>query len=424
VIHTLARRVAGPVTAALLACPLPALAVTPPARRIVVAPDGPVPTVRAALRQARAGDTIVITAGVYREPRLEVTVPVTLLGAGAAVLDGGGDHEVLTVRADDVTIRGLTIRNVAPSFVEDRAGIRLDGVRACVVADNRLIGTFFGIYASRSAGCSITGNRIEGNARRQTQAGNAIHLFSSTGFTVTGNRISGHRDGIYLEFSPHAVLVGNESRSNVRYGLHFMYSDSCEYRRNVFAGNVSGVAVMYSRGVTMVGNRFEDNWGPAAYGLLLKEIKDSRIEDNVLARNTVGLFAEGADRMVVTGNQFVRNGWALRLMADATDNEFRHNRFIGNTFDVATNSQASSPSTFSENYWDAYEGYDLNRDGIGDVPFRPVRLTSILVEQNEPMLILLHSFFLDLLEVAERIMPVLTPDGLADRRPLMRWKAS
>jgi nitrous oxidase accessory protein len=412
------------VDSALLAAAMAALvAVQPPARRIVVAPEGPVATVGAALRQARAGDTIVITAGVYREPRLEVRVPVTLIGVGAAILDGGGDHEVLTVRADGVTIRGLTIRNVAPSFVEDRAGIRLDGVRGCVVADNRLFDTFFGIYAARSTGCTIAGNRIEGHARRQTEAGNAIHLFSSTGFTVTGNRISGHRDGIYLEFSPHAVIADNESRKNLRYGLHFMFSDSCEYRRNVFAGNVSGVAVMYSHRVTMIGNRFEDNWGPAAYGLLLKEIKDSRVEDNVLTRNTVGLYAESADRLVVTGNQFVQNGWAIRLMADATDTEFRHNRFVGNTFDVATNSRSSSPSTFAENYWDAYEGYDLDHDGVGDVPFRPVRLASVLVEQNEPMLILLRSFFLDLLEVAERVMPVLTPDGLVDRRPLMHWRS-
>ena len=88
--------------------------------------------------------------------------------------------------------------------------------------------------------------------------------------------------------------------------------------------------------------------------------------------------------MVVEGNQFIRNGWALRLMADAVDNSFRRNRFEGNTFDVATNSQASSPSTFAGNYWDGYAGYDLDHDGFGDVPFRPVRLFSVLVEQHEP----------------------------------------
>jgi nitrous oxidase accessory protein len=192
----------------------------------------------------------------------------------------------------------------------------------------------------------------------------------------------------------------------------------------VFAVNASGVAVMYSRSVTVADNRFEDNRGPAAYGLLLKEIKDSRIEGNLFARNTVGIFAEGADRMVVEGNQFIRNGWALRLMADAVDNSFRRNRFEGNTFDVATNSQASSPSTFAGNYWDGYAGYDLDHDGFGDAPFRPVRLFSVLVEQNEPMLILLRSFFLDLLEVAERLVPVITPEALVDAHPLMRWRDS
>ena len=393
-------------------------------RRIVVAPGGPVPTVTAALRLAHAGDTIVIAAGVYREPRIEVTVPVVILGMSGAVLDGSGTHEVLTVRADDVTVRGLSIRNVGTSFTEDRAGIRIAGARGCVIADNRLTDTFFGIYAERAADCVVSGNLIEGGGRRQATSGNAIHLFYSTGFTVTRNRVVGHRDGIYLEFSSGVSLTDNDSRGNLRYGLHFMFSDSCDYRRNLFAHNVSGVAVMYSRGVTMVENRFEDNWGPAAYGLLLKEIKDSRIEGNLLARNTVGLFAESVDRVVIERNQFLRNGWAVRLMASATDNSFRWNRFEGNTFDVATNSQGSSSSRFAENYWDGYAGYDLDRDGFGDTPFRPVRLFSVIVEQNEPTLILLRSFFIDLLEAAERVMPVLTPEALVDSRPMMRWRVS
>ncbi len=393
----------------------------PPSRRIVVAQAGPVPTIAAALARAHAGDTIVVTAGVYREPRLEVTVPVTILGQGNAVLDGGGDHEVLTVRADDVTVRGLTIRNVGVSYVEDRAGIRLDRARRCTIADNLLLDTFFGIYAARAEGCVISGNRIQGRARQQTAAGNGIHLFSSAGFTVSRNLIAGHRDGIYLEFSRRATIAGNESRGNLRYGLHFMYSDSCTYQGNAFVGNTAGVAVMYSRSVTMTRNRFEDNRGAAAYGLLLKEIKDSRIEDNVLARNTVGLFAEGVDRTSVERNQFLDNGWAIRLMADATENAFVHNRFEGNTFDVTTNSQASSPSTFAENYWDSYAGYDLDRDGIGDVPHRPVRLFAVLAEQNKPLLILLHSFLFDLLDAAERVIPLITPETLADARPLMRW---
>jgi nitrous oxidase accessory protein len=393
-------------------------------RRITVEPGSATATLTAALRQARPRDTILVLSGTYQEPRIVVALPVTILGQGAPTFDGQGSHEILTVVADGVTIRGLTLRNVGHSYTEDRAAIRLEGVRDCAVTGNRFVAAFFGVYAARSAECVIADNVLEGRGGDQTTLANAIHLFQSADFLVARNRIRGHRDGVYLEFSPRARIVDNESAANLRYGLHFMYSDSCEYRGNRFVGNGAGVAVMYSRAVTMVGNRFEDNWGPAAYGLLLKEIKDSRVERNVFSRNSTGIYAEGSDRIVIAGNQFLGNGWAVRLMGDATDNSFRRNRFEGNSFDVATNSSRGSPSTFAENFWDGYAGYDLDRDGFGDVPHRPVRLFSILVEQSEPALILLRSFFLDLLDLAERVVPVITPELMVDGRPLMRWSAS
>ncbi len=401
-------------------------AVAPPAaaQRAVVEPGGPIPTLTDALRSSRPGDTIVVRAGVYREPRIVIATPVTILGEGNPVFDGGGDHEVLTVKADRVTIRGLTVRNVGASYTEDRAGIRLDGVTGCTIEANRLVGTFFGVYAARSSSCTVADNSFEGQGRSQSGSGNAIHLFYSDGFTVARNRIRGHRDGIYLEFSPRTTIADNESTGNLRYGLHFMYSDTCVYRNNTFGRNGAGVAVMYSRSITMLGNRFEDNRGSAAYGLLLKEIKDSRVQGNLLTRNTVGIYAEASDRNRIEDNQFIENGWAVRLMADAADNTFRRNRFEGNSFDVATNSTLGGSGTFAENYWDGYAGYDLDRDGYGDVPYRPVRLFSVLVEQSEPSIILLRSFFLDLLDLAERVAPVITPERLVDGRPLMRWKAS
>ncbi|HEY7614782.1 MAG TPA: nitrous oxide reductase family maturation protein NosD [Gemmatimonadales bacterium] len=408
----------------LLLALLAGLASQRPASPILVEPGGAVPTLAAALRQARPGDTILVLPGTYREPRIVVAVPVTILGRDDPTFDGEGLHEILTVTADRVTIRGLTLRNVGHSYTEDRAAIRLDGVRGCSITGNRFVAAFFGIYAARSSGCLVTDNVLEGRGGRQTTSGNAIHLFQSDGFIVARNRIRGHRDGIYLEFSPRARILDNESVANLRYGLHFMYSDSCEYRGNRFLRNGAGVAVMYSRAISMIGNRFEDNWGPAAYGLLLKDIKDSRVEGNLLSRNSTGLYAEGSDRIVVAGNQFLGNGWAVRLMADAIDNTFRRNRFEGNSFDVATNSSRAGASSFAENFWDSYAGYDLDRDGYGDVPFRPVRLFSVLVEQSEPAIILLRSFFLDLLDLAERVMPAITPERLVDTRPLMRWSAS
>jgi nitrous oxidase accessory protein len=198
-----------------------------------------------------------------------------------------------------------------------------------------------------------------------------------------------------------------------------MFSDRCTYRGNAFRRNGAGVAVMYTERVEMVDNEFIDNWGSAAFGLLLKDITDSRIVGNVFERNTTALYAEGLNRTEVTGNDFSRNGRAVKILANSLDNVFSGNNFTGNTFDVVTNSRRTY-STFTGNHWDAYRGYDLDHDGYGDVPFHPVRLFSLLVESNPPSLILLRSLFVRLLDMAERVLPALTPDELRDDRPSMR----
>ena len=386
---------------------------------IVVSPGGPVRTIGQALGLAPAGGRIVVRAGVYREPTLRLTRPVELTGDSGAVLDGEGRRQLMTITGDDVTVRGLTLRNVGMSYTEDRAAIKAVGVRGCVIEDNRVEEGFFGIYLARSTGCRIVRNVLSARGRTEVGSGNGIHLWSSDSVLIEGNTISGYRDGIYFEFVRGSTIRGNTSERNLRYGLHFMYSDGCHYRANLFRANGSGVAVMYSKNVEMTGNRFEDNWGSAAYGLLLKEMSDSRVIGNTFARNTTGLVAEGADRLEARDNDFIEDGWAVRMTASSSDARFTGNNFIGNTFDVATNSRQAF-STFAGNYWDAYRGYDLDRDGYGDVPHRPVRLFSLIVEHNEPALILLRSLFVRVLDVAERTVPLLTPATLSDERPAMR----
>lgn len=388
-------------------------------RQLDVWPDRGLRSVGAAVAAAHNGDTVVVHAGLYREPQIVVDKRVAIIGDGAPVLDGEGKHAILLVTADDVTVRGLVLRNVGTSFVEDRAAIRVNRARGCVIERNRLENAFFGIYLANVTDCRVSANVIRASATRETESGNGIHLWTSRRITIVGNQVSGHRDGIYFEFVHDSDIRDNLSTGNLRYGLHFMYSDDCRYVQNVFRHNGSGVAVMYTKRVQMTGNRFEDNWGSAAYGLLLKEISDARLERNVFAHNTTGLLADGANRIVAEHNEFVGNGWALKLEASTVDGRFERNNFSENSFDVATNSRSPS-TTFANNYWDTYRGYDLNRDGVGDVPHRPVRLFSMLVEHNPPALILMHSAFVELLDGAERLIPTLTPDALVDARPIMR----
>ena len=386
---------------------------------VVVSPSGAVRTLTEALRLTATGGRILVKPGVYREPTLVVDRPVTITGEPGAVLDGNGSHQIMTVTADDVTIRGLELRNVATSYVEDRAAIKVQDATNCVIEHNRIEDTFFGIYLARVDRCRVAHNRLHARAGKESASGNGIHLWTSTRATIEGNEITGHRDGIYLEFVHESEVRDNVSEGNLRYGMHFMYSDDCRYVANTFRHNGSGVAVMYTKRVAMIDNRFEDNWGSAAYGLLLKEILEPTLRGNRFTRNSVGLLVDGVTRLEADRNQFSQNGWAVKLLASAQDGRFTHNEFVGNTFDVATNSRETTTS-FAGNYWDDYTGYDLNRDGTGDVPHHPVRLFSFLVAENEPMLITLRSPFVALLDVAERVLPSLTPATLADGSPAMK----
>ena len=171
----------------------------------------------------------------------------------------------------------------------------------------------FGIYLEQAADCIVRHNEVSAHGLTQNTSGNGIHLWHSPNALIEDNHVDGHRDGIYFEFSEHGVTRRNISEHSERYGLHFMFSDSCRYEKNIFRDNNSGVAVMYSRGIVMRGNRFERSWGGAAYGLLLKEILGGRIEGNRFEKNSTGVYLEGSAHLAIRDNEFV----AQRLGGEA-----------------------------------------------------------------------------------------------------------
>jgi nitrous oxidase accessory protein len=413
------RRVAIALGALILwiAAPIASGAVT-----VRVAHDGPVADIASALALAQPGDTVRVEAGTYFEYQLTIDKPIVLVGVGDPVIDAHDQGEILLVTAPGTVIRGFTFKNVGVSFMEDRAAVRVRRAGSVVVEDNRLENAFFGIYIEHSDDVVIRGNVLAGLATREVTTGNGIHLWYCKRARIENNEVRGHRDGIYFEFVENSVVRGNVSANNLRYGLHFMFSHEDDYIDNRFIANGAGVAVMYTHTVVMRGNLFERNWGMSSYGLLLKDINDSDIRDNVFRGNTVGLYTEGSNRLTVEENQFIDNGYATRIMANSMDNVFRRNVFRGNAFDVSTNSRQNF-NTFDSNYWSEYTVYDLDGDGVGDVPHHPVRLFSLLVENTPPGVVLLGSLFVSLIDTAERVMPVLTPETLVDSHPLMSAEA-
>ena len=383
---------------------------------------GQLPTIKLAIEKAQPGDTIIIHSGVYKEGNIIIKKPLTVLGDHYPLLDGENKYEIFTIVADHVTISGLHLANTGIASIEDIAAIKGVEANDLKVISNKFENTYFGIHLSNCINSLIEGNTLRSDAEAEHQIGNGIHLWKCEYALIRKNKVTGHRDGIYFEFVTRSKVEENLSYGNLRYGLHFMFSHEDEYRNNTFRNNGSGVAVMYTMGVTMVGNRFEENWGSSSYGLLLKDIRDSKIERNTFYKNTIGVLMEGCTRSHFKENEFNQNGWALKIQANCDANTFIENNFTSNTFDVATNGSISL-NTISKNYWDKYEGYDLNRDGVGDIPYRPVSLYGMVVEKMPTAVMLWRSFLVTLLDRAEKVMPVVTPENLKDEFPAMKFIA-
>lgn len=372
-----------------------------------------------AVAAAANGDTIIVNSGNYFEKNLVIGKSIVLKGVGYPVLDAENKYENVSIKANNVVIDGFLLEHTGVSSIVDFAAIKIYNSRNVTVINNIVKDAFFGIYSQFGISCLIKNNTLVAVAKNEQQSGNGIHCWKSDSMQIIANSISGHRDGIYFEFVTNSVIWRNNSFKNLRYGLHFMFSNDDAYISNIFENNGAGVAVMFSKGVKMFSNFFKENWGDAAYGILLKEINDSYIEGNHFEKNTSAIYAEGANRIVMQKNTFKNNGWAFKIQASCTDITLEQNNFLGNTFDVGTNGSLVL-NHFNNNYWDKYEGYDLNHDHIGDVPYRPVSMYSIIIEKNPPAMILFHSMIVSLMDKSEKVIPSLTPENLKDEHPLMK----
>jgi nitrous oxidase accessory protein len=204
-------------------------------------------TIVDAIEVSDSGDVVLIQKGIYKEGNIIVDKSITIKGLDFPILDGENKTEILTITADGVTIEGLQIQNVGTSYIEDRAGLRIRKSKKFTIRNNILLNTFFGISLEHASDGVVENNKVIGKAELEMSSGNAIHLWYCKQIQIRKNLVQHHRDGIYLEFVDNSVVEGNVSEDNLRYGLHFMFSNNDDYLNNEFRRNGAGVAVMFSK---------------------------------------------------------------------------------------------------------------------------------------------------------------------------------
>jgi len=418
----------GLVTIACLGFGLASFATEGFGKTIAVGSGAEFTSIRKAIAGAQPGDILEVGAGTYIG-NLVLDKPLTLIGVGQPVIRGDDHGSVITVNTvngEGCTIRGFTIEHSGGMLVDEDSGILLKsgGNR---IERNEFKDVLFGIYLFGSEHNQIIGNTIHGRPLPDLgERGSGIHIWNAGDNIILDNTIVDARDGMYLQNAHNSTIRGNRI-SNLRYGLHYMYSDDNVFEDNIFDHNVAGAAIMYSRNIQFRRNAFVHNRGFSSFGILFQGTDQCLAEDNVIADNEVGVFLEAHSHSVFRKNLIAGNDLALEMFSSAEGNTFESNNFIGNLSPLQIVGRSTTTSwngAQAGNFWSDYDGYDLDADGIGDIPFK-IQNVFEHMEGNYPRLrIYLLSPASQALALAEKGFPIIEGSREFDRKPLMRPAAS
>jgi nitrous oxidase accessory protein len=380
-----------------------------------------------ALEAAGDGDRIEVQGGIH-DGNLVIDRPVQLIGSDGAVIDAGGQGTVLHITAPDVTVQGFIVRGSGISLDREDSGLLVEGERA-TIRDNRVEDTLFGIYLRFANDSQILNNVVISKPLSLARRGDGVRTWYSHNVVIDGNTVRDGRD-VILWYSEGGI-VRNNVFDRGRYGLHLMFSDRAIIEGNSLRGNSVGLYAMYSRDPHIVSNVMADNYGASGIGLGLKDVDDALIEANRIVNNRVGVYVDNSPREIDSEVHFYRNALAYNGIGIGFFPSVRRNTLVENTFEdniqhvaIIGGGQLRDITWTVDgrgNYWSDYVGYDANRDGVGDVPYRSERLFESVTDDHPSLRLFLFSPAALGIDFAARAFPAVRPQPkLIDTGPLMQ----
>lgn len=367
------------------------------------------------------GGTLQLAAGVYQGPAT-ISRPITLQGAGKAIIQGDGHSTVLSVLADGVTLRGLRLRASGDSQDRLDAGVQLQGSRHRV-EDNDFEDVLFGIHLKGVTHSLIKNNRVTGKALLPGMRGDSLRLWNSQHNRIEDNRFTRGRD-LTLTNSAHNQLLRNHF-SDGRYGMHIIFSPHFLAEDNRLTHTGTGIVVLYSPHLTLRRNHVAHALTDGGAGIMIRESDESLVENNEILHCAVGMKvdspAAGTSRLTVRGNHFAHNIVGLYFYGEAGGHDFTHNRLDSNLTSVGISAPgAGSANRWSDNQWDDYQGFDRNGDKLGDSPHEILLYADRIWMETPKAIFFRNSPAFELLDFLERLAPFSTPHRvLQDVRPRM-----
>ena len=383
---------------------------------------------RAAIETAAPGDILRLGNTRYDGP-IVIDRPLALLGDRDSRIVGNGEGTVVSVEADDVTLKGLYITGSGRKLDQLDSGIALaKGTRRGLIEGNRVVRNLIGVDVQGAIDATVRGNTIVGRTDlRRAEMGSGIYVWNAPGLLVEHNDIRRGRDGIFVSTSMKARYRFNRMQE-LRFAFHSMYANDIVLENNLSRGNTLGFAFMFSRNVTATDNL---SVGDATHGLFLNSVRDSRlIHNEVRDGGEKCLFVYGATRNRFEGNRLEGCDIGIHLTGGASENVLTGNAIIGNRTQVkyvgtrwlewSGVSEADGKTTARRgNYWSDHVAFDIDGDGMADSPYRPNDTVDVLTWSQPMTRLLLGAPAVQLIRWAQSRFPGLLPGGVIDSHPLM-----
>jgi nitrous oxidase accessory protein len=374
-----------------------------------------------AITAARAGDTIRVHDGRHIGQFI-LDKQLILEGVGKPVLRGTGQGSVVIVTVDHCAVRGFRIEHSGRDLQAEDSGLLLKS-NDNRVEDNELRDVLYGIYLFHSQHNVIRHNTVYG--RRELQLGGrgaGLHVWNSHDNLIEDNFITEERDGLYIQ-NGHRNTIRRNRVTHLRYGLHYMNSDDNTFDDNLFAHNIAGAAIMYSKRIAFRRNAFIHNRGFSSFGILFQECEESVAENNFIIDNATGIFMEALRKSAFRRNVIAENDTAMQIFSSSTGNLFTENNFVENISPLQLVGKRTDTRWQVDgrgNYWSDYDGYDLNGDGIGDVPHKIQNVFEYLEGDYPRLRLYLNSPAAQALATAEKTFPIVRGSMEADTAPLTK----
>ena len=373
--------------------------------------------------KAEPGSVLRPPPGIYAGP-VVINKPLTIEGDGKVSIDAGDRGTVMVLNADDSTIRGIHLSGSGDSHDTDDSCLDVRGNRNViegVIADNCL----FGIDLKQSSNSVVRNNKIRSKDRELGVRGDGLRLWYSNNNLIEGNEIIDSRD--MVAWYSHKNTFRNNLGKRSRYSIHFMFANDNIVEGNRFYDNAVGVYFMYTEGGILRNNVISHATGATGMGIGFKESSGTLVENNEIIYCGIGVGSDLSpfqpdSTIEFRGNRFAYNGIGILFNSETGGNNLRDNTFEGNLTQVSYGSRGgadnATKNSWSANFWDDYQGFDRNNDGVGDQKHELYSYADQIWIELPMARFFRSSPVLELLDFLERLAPFSTPDLiLRDEKP-------